>query len=261
MEDVCREKGYGLLVANLPGAPGHQSRILEMFDREGIKNVIIAPDVVHNEVRELVTGNRFKMSFVLMEEDIKGVCADSVTVNHFQGAYDAVSELIKLGRRRIGYIGNGRTDDLRNQERERGCRQAILDNGLPLDENLVMQYPFRSGVTPEPNDPMLRAYFMSDRRPDAVFVFCDANAITVCGFLSGAGVSIPDEVAVMGFDNSPACGSLKVPLSSVEQYPYELGAKAAELMISRIKGGAHRHKVKTVIRPTVILRESTQNKQ
>lgn len=152
-----------------------------------------------------------------------------VSVDNISAAQQAVMHLIRLGRRRIGTI-TGRLTIADGRDRLEGYRRALYEAGLPLDNALIVEGDFthRSGYE--------GMKCLLAQGVDALFAASDITARGALLAMQEAGVRVPDDVAVVGFDDLPTARQVTPPLTTVRQPIEEKGARAAELLIRLIEG-------------------------
>ena len=136
----------------------------------------------------------------------------TVDSDNLAGAVLATSYLIELGHRRIALLG-GRPDLESARLREQGFRQAMAGAGLPVDESLVVV----GGYRPETTEGPARDLLGRDDRPTAVFATNDLSAIRTMEVAAELGLSVPDDLSVIGFDNVPESALTDPPLTTVDQ--------------------------------------------
>jgi LacI family transcriptional regulator len=159
---------------------------------------------------------------------------DCVKADNLNGAGKAIGHLIELGRRRIGIInGDMRKSDY--QERFSAYRSVLSKHNFPYIEELVAHTELPS----EPADYGYEGYKgmkgLLIHKPDAVFAADDSLAIGAMKAIKEAGLRIPEDMAVAGFDDVPSASSAVPPLTTVRQPFLELGRKAATVLIERIE--------------------------
>ena len=163
-----------------------------------------------------------------------------VDVDNVAGAYSAVRHLIQLGRKRIGTI-TGPLNTTVGLDRRQGYLNALNDRGVMIDERLVVEGDFTevSGYTGMQR--LLR------QEPDAVFAASDTMAFGALRALRQAGVTTPDEIAVVGYDDLPLAATSEPPLTTVRQPIRRLGVQAVENLIDILTNGRYppRHVVTT----------------
>jgi LacI family transcriptional regulator len=171
-----------------------------------------------------------------------------VSVDNVAAAYTAVSHLIALGRRRIAHItGNLAISD--GRDRVEGYERALRDAGIPLDESLIIEGNFthRSGY--------LGMKTLLERKVDAVFASSDITARGVLQALHEARVRVPDDIALVGFDDLPTSVQVTPPLTTIHQPIEEKGACATSILLNIIENGLD--EPQQVLLPTeLIIRES-----
>jgi LacI family transcriptional regulator len=175
-----------------------------------------------------------------------------VDVNNRGGAALATQHLIDLGHRRIGLITNADPVYTASADRLAGYRLTLEESGLPFDPAAVRYGNF----TPQSGGEAMTA--LLDSAPDltAVFVASDTVALGALHALRRAGRSVPDDLALVGFDDVPMAEFLDPPLSTVRLPAYGLGWGAGELLTRRLAGEEIRHP-QLLLETELIVRESS----
>jgi LacI family transcriptional regulator len=153
----------------------------------------------------------------------------TVDSENLEGAVKATEYLIGLGHRRIGFIA-GRPDLESARLREQGFRLALARAGLSFDPAL-----FRiGGYTKEATETPARELLGLSEPPTAIFAANDVSAIETMEVAASMGVSVPDDLSVIGFDNIPESALSHPPLSTIDQSIQQMGYEAAKLLVSLI---------------------------
>jgi Transcriptional regulators len=157
----------------------------------------------------------------------------SVDADNLKGARMATEYLIGLGHRRIGFLA-GRSDLESARLREQGYRDALADAGIPFDPNLVQAGEFRL------DESAAAAARLLDQkpRPTAIFAANDLSAIETMRVARERGLSIPEDLSVVGFDNIPEAAQTDPPLTTVDQSIQRMGLEAVRMLVSLIRGEA-----------------------
>ncbi len=203
---------------------------------------------------------RRQMALVLV--DASHPHFDSITVNNEEGAYQAVRHLISLGHRKIAIV-NGHLESVPAQERLSGYKRALTEAGLPiLPQYLITSDALPGGATMI-NDGFnketghraaVELLQLHESRPNAVFAASDIQAIGVMSAVHEAGLRIPEDVAVVGFDDIELAEL--VGLTTVRQPIREMGRLAVDRLLATITGAAdsakihHRFNTKLIVRAT-----------
>jgi len=171
-----------------------------------------------------------------------------IDVDNVAGAYTAVSHLIRLGRQRIGHI-TGHLNNRASLDRQEGYLNALRDRSRPVDHNLIEvgDYTEVSGYEAMPR--------LLAKNVDAVFVASDTMAMGALRALREANVKVPDEVAVVGFDDLPPALLTTPLLSTIRQPIRRLGVVVVETLLDILDNGLH--PARRVILPAeLVVRES-----
>jgi LacI family transcriptional regulator len=174
--------------------------------------------------------------------------ASFVEVDNVTGAHTAVTHLVRLGRRRIGLI-TGPSGSLAAEDRKRGYLNALLERRVPVDEDLIIHGDFTENSSYEAMQRLL------PHEPDAVFVASDTMALGALRALRNAGKRVPEEVALVGFDDMPQAATANPPLTTVRQPIQRAGALAVEMLIDILENGVD--PPRRIILPTeLVIRDS-----
>lgn len=163
------------------------------------------------------------------------------------GARIAVDHLISQGHRRIGHV-SGPSDWIDAEARTEGWREALRQGGL--EEGLLLEGDWSAG-----SGYRIGQQLAGERTATAVFVGNDQMALGLLRAFGEAGVRVPQDVSVVGFDDQPEAGYFIPPLTTVRQDFEELGRRCMDVMLEQLGGGTS--SVTTVVRPELVVRDST----
>lgn len=256
VEEVARKHGFNVILCNTDEDDQNELAYIEKMKTYWIAGFILcsgngknsyAHDL-RNEGIPVVKVNRFT------EEDVGAV--DTVAVNNFESAYTATKHLIRSGRRRIA-LAQGTEDLYFYRERYRGYCQALADFGIAYDESLVL----RETDGTESFYQIAKDSMMLPNPPDAFFATSDPKAFAILHALHELNLRVPEDVAVMGFDNVSMSSMVEPPLSTISQPLREMGAVAAKSLIRQIQykaeNGTLPPPVSNVLQTELIIRRST----
>src|ERR1035437_3680782 len=198
---------------------------------------------------------------VLLNKDIPVVFFDrvadydgciSIVIDNYKAGYEATSHLIEQGCKRIVHIGGNL---LRNVYSERfdGYKQALADNKLEFDQSLVVI----SDMTGPAGTDTAKKILKMIPRPDGIFASNDTTAVAAMVELERAGVIIPDEVAVVGFNNDPISQVIKPNLSTVDYPARQIGEIAATSLINKLKNSESANFSTLILKHNFICRQSS----
>lgn len=251
VEDALASQNRPLLLADSAQDVGREATYLTLFDEQRVSGLLITP-----------TGDVLGRLRKLRERGIAVVIVDrlagaeefsSVSVNDRLGGRLATRHLIETGRKNICFVGGPRT---LNQVRDRldAARVEVRKHDgvtLSVHESRTMDAAAGRLATDE---------FLSwakRHRPDAVFAANDLVALGVLQALTLAGVRVPDDVAIIGYDDIDFAGSAAIPLSSIRQPSAEMGHKAADLLLAEIAEPDDPDVRHIKLKPELVARTST----
>jgi LacI family transcriptional regulator len=173
-----------------------------------------------------------------------------VDVENREGAHDAVSHLISLGHRRIGLI-NGQLQMEAALARRDGYKQALLEHGILIDPELMVEGFYSQSAAYQATQTLLDL----PQPPTAIFAASDTMAVGALNAARDRGLRIPDEVAVVGYDDLAFASHSTPPLTTVRQPVEEMSEQAVRLLIDQIRGDSSPRSVR--LTASLIIRESS----
>lgn len=212
-------------------APNALSRLLEQQQVDGVLLRTMG-DVTPRVIQTL---RKRGVPFVLVKRQVPGIDTLYVRTDDYRGGYLAIEHLVQQGHRRIGLILSVAARTI-SVDIERGCRAAFAQAHLPVDDGVVAYAA--TALERVGKEHALRLLSLPER-PTAIFTSSDLLALGVYDAASSLGLRIPQDVAVVGFDDQEFARRLMPPLTSIQVSYYDLGHRAADLLLQTIKGGEH----------------------
>lgn len=249
IEDVAYKAGYSLILANTDESPAREQDNIQLAVAELVSGIILVPS--KKQQSDLTLVKRNKIPVVTLDRRVAEGHLDCVLTDHVRGSQLAVDHLIENGYRRIACIA-GPADTTSGLERMAGYRAALAARGVREEPGLARHSDF----TEEGGYEETMALLDVSPRPDAVFVANNVMTVGTLRAVADAGLRIPDDIAVVGFDEMSWSRLLSPPLTTVAQPAYDLGLEAARLLLSRLTGydGAARE---VVLAPSLHIRASS----
>lgn len=227
IEERAREDGYSVLLCVTRGNQDTLLEYIKMLQTREIDGMILT-------TREISEADIYTMSkeapIVCACEPVNHKKIPLVAINDEQAGYDAVRFLLKQNKKRIALFGAGK-NFYSSMLREKGAKRALHEVGLSPFYIACEGYSYRAGVRATVN-------MLEDQKqlPDAIFAFSDSAAIGTINELNKRGYHVPDDVSVMGFDNT-AISEMFIPtLTTVSQPQHTIGYQAMDMLIHQIKG-------------------------
>lgn len=206
--------------------PAHERRTIRQILHSGLLDgVIVSSMLIDDPIVQSLYDS--KMPFVLVGRH-PTLNVNYVDADNIHGGREATLQLLRNGRRRIATI-TGPQNMIAGLDRYQGYREALEFCGLPLVNDLVAEGDFTERGGYEAAQRLLAA------RPDAIFVASDTMALGAMQALRQAQLKIPDDVAIMGFDDAPAASRFEPPLSTIHQPIHEMGYATPETLLEIIR--------------------------
>jgi LacI family transcriptional regulator len=253
IEDRLARAGCVVLACSTDLRADKERQILELLREQAVRGVIISP--VGRDRAVLLEMSRRGMPVVLIDHPRGRLDLCAAAVDDPLGGRLAAEHLLALGHRRIAYLG-GVTDAEPVQRRRRAVRQALAAAGLdPGNALLDVRMPIHPPPLVEAAAGAVDRILAARPRPTAVIALNDTAALGLLHGLAAAGIRVPDEMSVLGYDDLPFAARLAPPLTTVSQPRYQLGHTAADLLLDEARPG-HTHRQVT-FRPALVVRAST----
>ncbi len=231
LEAASHEAGYQRLVATTQGDAAREAAMVQMLLGHNVGGLIILSSRAQEDYRAVLTQSSVPIVFVNSLHTGDKIC--NVATDNEYGGWLATDFLLRHGHRRIAYLAGPRQSHSR-LARAAGYRRALEEAGLPFEQALVI-----------PGDGSIRAgrealrwwlHQPQARRPTAIFCYNDLSALGLLSEAYQQGVSAPDELSVVGFDNTPMAEISIPPLTTVEQRTESLGRLAVRSLLTALAG-------------------------
>ncbi|MBF8185206.1 LacI family DNA-binding transcriptional regulator [Nonomuraea sp. K274] len=251
VEDVVSDLGYAVILGNSAGSQDKEDRNLRVLAEHRVRGVLITPSGEDPARLERLRGHG--ISVVLVDHPAHRPDQCAVAVDDVAGGRAAVAHLLARGARSVAYV-TGPLTIRQCVERREGAKAAMRSGGLDPEELRVMEAATMTARAGE----QAAAGLIAAGLPEAVFCANDLLALGVLRGLLRAGVRVPEDVALIGYDDIDFAAASAVSLSSMRQPTYQLGRIATELLLDECDNPethAHQH---IMFQPELIARESTQ---
>jgi LacI family transcriptional regulator len=252
VEDVASAAGSVVILGNSDDSFEKESRYLRVLEEQRVQGLLITP--VHSDASYLLRFRRCGIAVVLLDRPTRSRDLCSVAVDDVRGGELAAAYLFALGHRRIAFV-HGPLSIRQCVDRQHGVRRAAKAAGLdPAVAILDITTPALNACEGEA---CVDALLQTSKPPTAVFCANDLLALGLMRGLARRGISVPNDLAVVGYDDVEFAAVLSPPLTTIRQPKYELGRAAAELLLDEVRNPTthkHRH---IVYQPELIVRESS----
>lgn len=227
VEEAAYQQNFSVMIGNFDQDERKEKIFLDILQSESIDGLIVAPSRGRDQHIKKVIENGYPV--VCIDRGLVGTDVDVVKVNNEAGAFSAIDYLIALGHKRIAHI-TGDPGIPTTRERVAGYERAMAKHGIDIDQELVKNSDsgYESGAI------LMQDLIDMPHRPTAVFT---ANNLLTLGALKTIHeneLQIPNDISIVGFDDMYWSTSLNPPLTAVRQSGYDIGNKAAELLVQKI---------------------------
>ena len=248
IQDIADEAGYAVMLQNTDRRKERIIKCIQLLRDKRADGIIFSGGIIHG-YETLSTLRELAQRVVVIgrhEVDFPAVRVDNIV-----GATQAVQHLIDLGHQRIGFISGSRTSTTSN-DRLRGYKNALAQHGIPYEKHLVGQ----GNLTPESGNLEAKTLLEREDRPTAIFATNDLMAYGAINAAKEQGLNVPEDLAVVGFDNIPLSSYFEPPLTTVGIPMYELGVASMQMLIDLICKNSFEHL--KIFKTKLIIRDSTQ---
>lgn len=250
VQEVVTSNGYDLIACSTYG--GINSTAYRFFEEKRVDGaILLGPSIPDNLIIEVA---REDFPIVVLDRELHVDYVYNVLIDNKNGAYSAVNHLINLGYRKIGCL-SGPTNSYDNQKRMEGFKKALQEKEVPFVSNWVVQGKF----TEEGGYHAMKVLLTNEQLPEAIFSANDEMAIGAIKALEEAGMSVPDDVAVVGFDDIRLASYINPQLTTVAHPKYEWGTMATHMIFQALKGGVQKDAV--WLSTSLVVRESCGSKK
>ncbi|MDI3527548.1 MAG: LacI family transcriptional regulator [Tenuifilum sp.] len=253
IEEVANANGYSVMISQSNEDFNREVAACETFLNGIIDGVLIS---VSKETNDYTHFHRFEeegIPIVFFDRSVDEIQADRVIIDDFDGAYQATEHLIVQGRRKIVHFA-GPQNRLIGQNRLNGYLKAMRDNGVVIDERLIIPCDtFQSALVET------QKLIESGLKFDSIFTVNDFTAAGALKILHRNGYKVPDDIAVVGFGDDQTSLMVEPTLTTVNQPGFEMGKKAMEQLIRRITQTKPEPPVTELLKTQLIVRESSRS--
>lgn len=228
-EAECARLGYSLLIFNSRNIADNEIAHLRRIESAQVDGILFMTN--HPGAPEIAeTMNRVR-NVVLLDEDVPSAESPRLFARNRKGGQLATEHLLAAGHRRIAYVG-GHEGLISSSQRLAGYRHALQSAGLPADPELI-QFP---GYESSDGEAAFSAFDRLDNPPTAIFAAADVVALGILRSARRAGLSVPEDLSIVGFDDIPNADVLGPPLSTIRQSAETFGVRGVQLLVGLLKG-------------------------
>jgi len=257
IESIANTNGYSLLLYQSNESPNYELKAIESFVGAKVDGILASVAKETVDFTHFLALKSRGIPLVFFDRTKDALNIPSVVIDDFKGAYIATEHLIEQGYERIAHIC-GQQHLKIFEDRLKGYKAALLDNGFAVDEELI----YKGNVSINAGREAMDYFFKLKNKPDAVFAVEDFTALGVLKAAKEMGISIPSELGVIGFANEAFDEHITPSLSSIDQQTAQMGKEAFTLLLDLINNTNINRmgKSKVILEPIPKFRESSLRK-
>jgi len=252
IEKEARAKGYMLILCDSREDQGVEEELISLLLSHKVDGIIIAP--VGTDYKHIIHTYKSGMPLVMVDRCLPDIGLPFITSDNYQGGIDAVNYMISMGHRKIACI-QGIPKSRPTIERIRGYRDALRSNGIPIDNSLIVgdNYSTVNGYN------QTRILFSMENPPTAIFALSNLIGLGVIKAVEEIGLSIPEDISLIAFDEQPYSAFLGTPMTTIDQKKNEMGQLAVDVLLKYIGDKEYQGKVVNMTLKTIlIIRDSVK---
>ena len=260
IDEVAHRKRYNIVLGNSYADYAKEVMYLEQLLEKHIDGLLFEPVGGFERFEEspiFRVLNDLTIPFVFMDWWFDNPNLSCVAVDDAEGGFRATQYLIQAGHRRIACLYP--RDKLPGNLRYQGYRKALEQHEVPCNEQLLRTTTSQEWDAADVIEEHVRQLLaLGPERPTAIFLFNDDAALRACNAIRNAGLRVPEDISLIGFDNSEQAASADVPLTTMSHPKHKVGAWAAEILFDHIEAGTRCNPRKMLITPIVVERRSVK---
>ncbi len=230
IQNKLQSFGYNIIVCQSNESPEVEEKLVEVLYGLRVDGIIVSSSIHTTDFSHFKETLANRIPLVFYDRVPKNFPSHKIKGDDYQGGFHATTHLIKQGCKRIAHIGGLLTCSL-YPDRFNGYKDALESGGLAYDENMV----YFQELTWDNAIETCKKIFAKKNIPDAIFASNDTTAHAVLNYARTIGIKVPDDLKIVGYSNDERVNISQPALSSVEQFPREMGVQAAELMMNLIQ--------------------------
>jgi len=248
--DKCREKDYSIVLCYSNGEADKEVEYIKLLKAKRVDGIIIYP--VQDDDRYIDELKSISRPFVLVGRHTDTLDCDYVINDNVYGAFLAMNHLIEKGHKTFVYVCAKPTTST-GRERIEGCKRAMIENGLPLQSLQVVTC--RPKIDSCYN--VVRNVLSNYNNLSAMFVWDDKLAIGAIRAIFETGLRIPEDIALVGYNDTEIARHFSPPLTTIRQASYEIGKIVADIILKKLEAESVVESKRIVLKPELVVRKTT----
>lgn len=243
------ENKYSLIIGTYQESAKDDSAIsIDLLKHRWFDGILIVPNSMKKGcIEEIIKSN---VPFVLIDREIKDSPLDFVISDNEKGSYEAIKLMCEKGRKKIAFVGSMLRASA-SYERFLGYKKCLADYDLPIEDSLILrneQLSIKNG--------MKSAEYLLEQGVDGIFVSDNTLTLGVFRYLKMKKIRLSEDISLIGYDDYPWMDDVEPSITTVKQFPFEMGYNAAEILLNRLQNPGNKERKCMLLQTELILRRS-----
>ncbi len=256
IEETAYESGYNVVICQSLDSLDREQKIMNSLASNRVDGILISTSMetsTYQHIKSYIDNNN---PVVFIDRPCKEFSnCSSISIDNFKASYEATSLLIKNGRKHIVHFSGPQNIGL-YRDRKNGYLQALKDHRIDIRK----EYIYESNLSEEEGVTGAKS-ILKHKEIEALYAANDTSAISAIQYLKNKGIKIPEQIAVIGFNNDPISEIIEPSLTTIHQPGFEMGKISTEILINQIKNKIkNRIDESQILSPKLIIRDSSGNK-
>lgn len=253
IEQVASKEGYNLIISQSSESVEREAINARTMFNNRVDGLLVSLSYLTKNLEPFEKFAQKNIPLIFFDRTPETNAFTNIRINNFQAAYEATKHMLQLGRKRIAHVTVSSTQNV-YRERFQGYAAALTEFGIPLD----MKWLYLGDLSLEAGADAVKYILSLKDRPDGIFVANDNCAAGCVIGLKAQGLRIPEDIAVVGFNNDPVSRIVEPNLTTIHYPGHEMGELAARSLINHLKGTGDIMLTQTILlRSELVIRESS----
>lgn len=253
IEQVASKEGYNLIISQSSESAEREAINARTMFNNRVDGLLVSLSYLTKNLEPFEKFAQKNIPLIFFDRTPETNAFTNIRINNFQAAYEGTKHLLQLGRKRIAHVTVSSTQNV-YRERFQGYAAALTEFGIPLDMKLV----YLGDLSLEAGADAVKYILGLRERPDGIFVANDNCAAGCVIGLKAQGLRVPEDIAVVGFNDDPVSRIVEPNLTTIHYPGHEMGELAARSLINHLKGTGDIMLTQTILlRSELVIRESS----
>ncbi len=259
IESIAYNRGYHVIISQSHESYEREVVNVEHLASRSVDGLLVSLSAETDHIEHFKNLHDKGFPIVFFDRITDEIETHKVVTDNFKGAYDATQHLIDAGYTKIAHLSSASHLSI-SRERLEGYKAALAANNIPVNESYIKNCDHGGMIYKELED-AIKSLVKSKDKPDAIFSAGDRLTVSSLVALKAIGLKVPDDMALVGFSNSPLVELMNPGLTVVKQPAFEMGQTATELLINIIESKRAVTEFEKIVLPTELcIRESSAAK-